>query len=787
MLYNGLLLDPFQEQACRAIEQGNSVIVAAPTGAGKTVIAEYATDRCRALGRRIIYTAPIKALSNQKYRDFTAKYGDDVGIVTGDVVIDSTAPVIVMTTEIFRNTIFDDASRLGDVEYVIFDEIHYINDTERGTVWEESIIFAPQTIKFVCLSATIPNLREFADWIQSVRDVDLDVVSETERPVPLEHQIYMPSFGVASLPQFQRVHEELAHRRNEDIDAVQPVDMASWDIERSSMVDHLVTHKRLPCLYFCFSRRGCEERARFFAGARSFLTKAQEVAILDAFDETCRRFDIGDDPGATEFRALIQRGVAYHHAGMLPTLKEVVERLFTLGLIQLLFTTETFAVGINMPARSVVFDSLEKYDGIAFRYLKAREYQQMAGRAGRRGIDDVGYVYATVDPATAHLGQVEHVLTGEPEPIESQFNLSYSSILNLLDEHGERMFDICRQSFGNYQSYQLIGQLRRRVRDLERERSKMQEPQCIHPRSDAMERLTEYRNLSLDVQKRLEDLKPLRRDVKRRYSGRKKKRDRFKRLARIDNQAEMIKRELTQSACHGCEQYRTCQERYIGLEKRRTKLADFHAQIERAENYQRVQIDNRLKLLTHLGYVDGTQILPRGYVARQVYGYELQITELVFSGHFENLDPDEINALVVAIVFEAKKDEWYRRLDGSHVRGLVRAAAQQIEDLRALETTYGIDPPTQSMDAKLTSAALAWSGGCRFDELRQHTSTPDGDLVRVFRAAADLLRQMRRALKEHPTMPGLLLTSIHRLNRDIVDAERQLRADLVTPDAAEVA
>lgn len=754
------------------------MIVAAPTGAGKTVIAEYATQRCRELNRRVIYTAPIKALSNQKYRDFRQLFGEDVGIVTGDVVINASAPVLVMTTEIFRNTLFDDVTRLYDVEYVIFDEIHYINDIERGTVWEESLIFAPQNIKFVCLSATIPNLKEFAEWIQSIRDVELEVISETHRPVPLEHYIYMPNIGVGTLEDFKRIYEVLQQRLAQNEEVVPFPDLADGDIERKSLIDHLVSHYRLPCLYFCFSRRGCEEYAHHFGTHQSFLSPREQERILDVYDDLCRRFELFGDVRAEEFRNLIERGVAYHHAGMLPTLKEVVERLFALGLIQLLFTTETFAVGINMPARSVVFDSLEKYDGFTFRYLKAREYQQMAGRAGRRGIDPVGFVYATVEPLMTHPAQVEHILTGEPEPIESQFHLSYSSILNLLAEHGDRMFDVCRKSFGNYQNNQLVNQLRRRIRELEREYEQAPKPHCIYPNHDAMELLTAYRNLSLEVQRHLEELKPLRREIKRKFSGRRKKRERIRKLLRLEEQAESIRLELKTALCHSCAHLRACQERFRVLERNRNRQREYANRIEWAENVQREQIQKRLQLLTELGYIEGNEILPRGYVAQQIYGYEIQVTELVFAGFFERLDPHEINVLAVSIVFEAKKDEWYRRLDDTHLRGLLRTAAEHIENVRQLEATLGIEPLTPSLDPKLAAATLAWSRGCDFDELRNYTSTPDGDLVRVFRSGADLLRQMRRALREHPTLPERLLIAMVALNRDIVDAERQLRAEL---------
>ena len=359
----GLQLDPFQEEAIHAIDRNHSVLVTAPTGAGKTVLAEYAIEKCIEMGHRVIYTAPIKALSNQKYRDFYQTYGDRVGIVTGDVVLNQSAQVLLMTTEIFRNTIFDDITRLDDVEYVIFDEIHYINDIERGTVWEESIIFAPQNIKFVCLSATIPNINQFAEWMRSVRDAEIDVIEELERPVPLEHHLYLEGYGIGDLACLQKIQksiiyddsydsadDNLRHTEPDKVDGE-----ALHSLTKVDLISYVQDQNQLPCLYFCFSRKVCEKNAAYYA-KRTFLTREQRKEILHLFDLLCTQFSIRDERNIQAFRHLVSKGVAYHHAGMLPTLKEVVERLFTSGLIQLLFTTETFAVGINMPACTVILE-----------------------------------------------------------------------------------------------------------------------------------------------------------------------------------------------------------------------------------------------------------------------------------------------------------------------------------------------------------------------------------------------------------------------------------------------
>ncbi len=458
-VYKGLPLDPFQSEAIRHIEDGRSVIVAAPTGAGKTLIAEYALERALQSRRRLVYTAPIKALSNQKFRDFTRDYGERIGIVTGDVVLNPGAQVLIMTTEIYRNTLFDDASRLDDVEYVIFDEVHYMDDSERGTVWEESIIFSPPHVRFLALSATIPNLQHFAAWIRRIRNSPVEIVEELRRPVPLQHQLYIQGLGLGTLGDLQRLDSQLRHGKfsreqdwrrilhGEDRDLISDPGSKNW---RRRLLDDIQGANRLPCLYFLFNRRECRERAmenRF----RRLLDGGAVERVTGMVAELAERYQLGPESGIAEVRELAQCGIAYHHAGMLPTLKEVVERLFTSGLIKLLFATETFAMGVNMPARTVVFDTLHKFDGVRRTFLKTREYQQMAGRAGRRGMDAVGFVYANVEWPFMDSGTVRRILEGETEPVRSQFNLSYSTLLSLYQRLGREIYRACEKSYSNFQ------------------------------------------------------------------------------------------------------------------------------------------------------------------------------------------------------------------------------------------------------------------------------------------------------------------------------------------------
>ncbi len=780
MFYRGLQLDRFQEEAIRAIDHERSVIVAAPTGAGKTVVAEYAVDKCIQGDRRVIYTAPIKALSNQKYRDFFERYGDRVGILTGDVVLNPYAQILLMTTEIFRNTIFDDIERLADVEYAIFDEIHYINDVERGTVWEESIIFAPQHIKFACLSATIPNLNQFGDWMRSVREIEIDVVQELERPVPLEHHLYLDGYGIGTFDDLRRSQQIIAKfshlRDDEKVDEI--VTNGTPNLIRTDLVDYIQKRNRLPCLYFCFSRKQCERSAETYAhsSGRSFLKAEQREQILDLFDSLCIRHDIQDNRKATELRSLISKGVAYHHAGMLPTLKEVVEQLFTSGLVQLLFTTETFAVGINMPACTAVFESLEKFDGVGFRYLKAREYHQMAGRAGRRGIDPVGYVYARVDPRFADIEKVRKITSNQIESIGSQFNLSYSSILNLYQKYGDDIYDVCTLSLGNFQNYTRIRKIDKHLKRAEEGLKNAPLPICVHEHLDASEQIANHLDLLDNVADRKQVLKAKRLEIKRKNRGRKNKRIRLKKLAHNNQQVRQAESILQDSLCHGCQRFKLCHQQYQTIEQFTSQVESFVRERDHFEHFQQRQIASRLKVLEELGYIEGTDLLPRGEIASRISGYEMQISLLLFGGFFEKLGEDDINVLMMAIVSEPRKDSGrFRKLQDNRLKRLLKSADKEIENLRVLEAFHGVAEITPKFETKLSSAMLAWSRGCDFEELHRYADLADGDFVRSFRLVIDFLRQTRRAMTGHATLLDKLDRCITKINRDVVDAERQLR------------
>ena len=780
MLYKGLQLDRFQEKAIAAINRDTSVIVTAPTGAGKTVIAEYAVETCLEENRRVIYTAPIKALSNQKYRDFFDEYGEKIGIVTGDVVLNPYAQVLLMTTEIFRNTIFDDIERLQDVAYVIFDEVHYINDIERGTVWEESIIFAPQHIKFVCLSATIPNINPFAEWMQSVRDIEIEIVEELKRPVPLEHYLYFKDYGIGGVEHISALRKLAQHdarKRKPDPSHEKTPPALPSDFIETSLIPHLHREKRLPCLYFCFSRKGCEENAVSlgFGSRLQLLNKEQTAQILMQFDELCLQFDIVAERKIAEFRRLVSCGIAYHHAGMLPTLKEVVERLFTSGLIQLLFTTETFAVGINMPACSVVFDSIEKFDGIGFRYLKAREYHQMSGRAGRRGIDTIGYVYAQIIPTYADSNEIRGVVSNKIESIESQFNLSYSSILNLYQKYGDDIYDVYTMSLSNHQNRVRVTKLNQQIGDRTEKLRILPKPECIHDGIDGSVQIEKHYRQKRDREKNLQRLYVERVQIKSETRGKKRKKERGKRLKAVHKEIKRFQASSEQSLCDGCPHLHRCAGRYKNIRKEDERLQKLKERATFIENDPQQQIAARLKVLEELGYIEAQTLLPRGSIAAHIYGYEVQLTQILFSGFFERLTEDEINCLMVAVVSEPRKDGYFKPLKNERLLEELYAVSSEISFIQNLEAKHKVTELTPMLELRLCTAMLAWSRGCDFDALEKYARLDAGDFVRAFRLVIDQLRQIRRAMSGHTTLVDKLNRCIGKINRDVVGAERQLR------------
>ncbi|KAF4143254.1 DSHCT domain-containing protein [Phytophthora infestans] len=475
-------LDVFQKECVIHLERHECVFVAAHTSAGKTVIAEYAIAMSQRHMTRTIYTSPIKALSNQKYRDFRSKFGpDNVGLITGDVSINPDASCLVMTTEILRSMLYRGADIIRDIEWVIFDEIHYINDSERGVVWEEVIIMLPEHIGMVFLSATTPNHLEFSDWIGRTKKQKIHVISTYKRPVPLQHFLYagkelfkiydatsgyLPNaHGAAKSKLFPMSDKSKAGRGGGAVARgggssanVRSIRTSGGDQgEWTKLINTLKDKALLPVVVFAFSKRLCEESASKLA--KLDLSTPSERSEIHLFLETSVQRLQGSDrelPQVLTMKEMLKRGIGVHHGGLLPIIKEMVEILFGRGLVKVLFSTETFAMGVNMPARTVVFNGIRKHDGKNFRDLVPGEYTQMAGRAGRRGLDSVGTVIIACWNDVPEATSLRTMLAGKATSLSSQFRLTYNMMLNLLRVEVLTVEDMMKRSFSEFHTQKAL-------------------------------------------------------------------------------------------------------------------------------------------------------------------------------------------------------------------------------------------------------------------------------------------------------------------------------------------
>ncbi|KAJ3769464.1 antiviral helicase [Lentinula raphanica] len=508
-------LDVFQKHAVYHLELGDSVFVAAHTSAGKTVVAEYAIALAEKHMTRAIYTSPIKALSNQKFRDFKQTFSSaSVGILTGDVQINPEASCLIMTTEILRSMLYKGADLIRDVEFVIFDEVHYVNDAERGVVWEEVIIMLPDHVNIILLSATVPNTKEFAEWVGRTKKKNIYVISTAQRPVPLEHYLYAGR-EIYKIVDSQRkflgsgykdAGEALRRKQDKEreaagLPAVQRVGARGATPQRGqqrgsrgspaairgrggsgpssasrtihtgmdkNLYVHLLTLLKkkglLPVVVFTFSKKRCEENASTLTN-QDLCTSVEKSEVHVAIEKALSRLKGSDKklPQLARMRDLLSRGIGVHHGGLLPIVKELVEILFARGLVKILFATETFAMGVNMPARCVVFSGIRKHDGRSFRDILPGEYTQMAGRAGRRGLDPTGTVIIVANDNLPEQTTLNTMILGTPGKLSSQFRLTYNMILNLLRVEALKVEEMIKRSFSENLSQQLLPDQQKKV------------------------------------------------------------------------------------------------------------------------------------------------------------------------------------------------------------------------------------------------------------------------------------------------------------------------------------
>ena len=813
--------DRFQVEAAAAIDRGASVVVTAPTGAGKTVVAESAIARALEMGRRAVYTTPLKALSNQKFGDFRASHGDDrVGLLTGDNSINAAAPIVVMTTEVLRNMMYAGSSDLDEIGVVILDEVHYLQDRARGGVWEEIIVHLDRRIPLVALSATIANPEEFAGWLRDRRG-DTELIVERERPVPLESEYLMrdrwEGGGLRMLPVFN------GHRPNERIVRMLRGTAGTRRYaapRRHETCELLRSQRLLPAIYFIFSRRGCD------AAATTVVDRGLRLTTPAAADEITRIAEAAtahlrpDDLAVLGYGRWIhalRAGVASHHAGLVPAMKETVEHLFANGLVTLVFATETLALGINMPARTVVIESLSKFTGEGHELMQAGDYTQLTGRAGRRGIDTDGTAVIMHSPYVP-FERVAGIAARGSHPLRSSFRPTYNMAVNLVARYDrERAEALLSSSFATYAETRRRSDIADELAADEAQLAELKN-QAFHPDVDVWALATAMpasRDKALaafaaqtspgDVLEWEEHGALVRHAVIARGTGKRPRlltvseaaevrriapermSDTVARTGRVQLPRPFRPRELPyrRTVAHLLGTFTPGSREVVSFGDALPDVPGIAAHIEaaRAANRLADRIEARrrhaaalgpgvvpgfralLALLERRGYVAGWALTPKGERLRRLYNeMDLVLGETLTEGLLDGLDGPDTAALVTAFTFEPRREpaeaEW---------PDAIAARAARIEELwtaiAAEEGRAGL-PPTRAPDPGFASTAARWVRG---DELSDLFGDEEevGDFVRNCRQLVDLLRQI--ADVERPEPSGVR-AAIRGLDRGVVAA-----------------
>jgi ATP-dependent RNA helicase HelY len=767
-------LDPFQLEGCRALEEGRSVLVAAPTGAGKTIVGEFAVHLAmREAGDKAFYTTPIKALSNQKFRELQDVYGaEDVGLLTGDTNINGNARIVVMTTEVLRNMLYADSPALRGLRYVVMDEVHYLADRFRGAVWEEIIIHLPQSVRLVSLSATVSNAEEFGDWLDTVRG-DTEVIVSEVRPVPLEQHVLvrgdlLPLFDDRAGIATAQVNQELmrirsfkgpmyennrraqqqssarnggyeATRRRPNRGGKRPVRSANVQrierLDRPDVVELLARANLLPAIFFIFSRAGCDAAVQQVRRAGVRLTSQEERTEIRAIVEDRTRTLLDEDLavlGYWEWLDNLERGIASHHAGLLPAFKEVVEDLFKRKLVKVVFATETLALGINMPARTVVLEKLEKFNGEARVAITSGEYTQLTGRAGRRGIDVEGHAVIQwtegLDPQA-----VAALASRRTYPLNSSFRPTYNMAVNLIDQFGRaRARQILESSFAQFQADRAVVGLARQVREHEESLAGYEKAMTCD-RGD----FTEYSGIRRD----LSDLEKLNRKDATAPRATREKRQR---------ELASLRRRMQRHPCHQCpdrEDHARWAERYWRLKRTIDKMRQ---QIDSRTGTVARIFDRVVDVLTVLEYVtvdeDGeTALTPSGRTMRRIYGErDLLVAESLRLGLWDDLDAASLAALACCLVYEPRRDDGggpEHRMPRGPFRvalGETQTLWQQLDDVEQDHRLPGSEP----ISTGLAQAMHSWARGAALDRVLLEADMAAGDFVRWAKQTIDLLDQL---------------------------------------------
>lgn len=743
-------LDEFQQQAIRSIEQGRNVVVCAPTGAGKTVVAEYATYRALAAGYRCFYTTPLKALSNQKFFDFRERLGvDRVGLLTGDISIQRDASLVVMTTEVFRNMLYGttlgEVSRnLRGVRFVVLDECHFMNDVERGTVWEESVIYAPREVQLIALSATIANAEELRDWMTEVHGpTDLWVTSY--RPVPLNFWFWVDDQMYRLLKPDGQLNPALRHKTQSALAAQKGGGQKLQGdrrrreklLERPRSADvckALDKNAMLPAIYFVFSRKGCEECLQY-AHKTVHLTVDEEQDLHDAIEDALER-----NPALHSHPHLpaLYSGVAAHHAGLLPSWKSLVERLFNRGLVKVVFATETLAAGINMPARTTVISAISKRADEGHRTLTASEFLQMSGRAGRRGMDDVGNVVVLSHPRET-VEEAGRLARAQADPLVSQFTPSYGMVLNLLQRHTlDECQGLLEKSFGQYVAVRSAEVFTHEIGALDREIARLEGDLC----PDEIGDLTQYRDL-------YEQMRVTRKQAKAMVAGRDGTHD-----DAVDEEVRVLQdtaRHLLDAAralpCHGCRELDACARKGEDARRLQNRRAELARRKRRVTTPYWRQFQRLVAVLAEGDYLRDCVPTVAGRMAAALRATNtFFIAEVVRSGMLDALHPADAAAVLTSIVTEETRRAEFLGVTPSEA---ATAALTEVVGIARtvdhLQRAHDVDIPVV-VNPVYAGLSQVWAENrVDWETMRLHIGFDEGDLIRCLRRTVDIARQIAHA------------------------------------------
>lgn len=760
-------LDDFQLEAINHLCRAESVVVCAPTGSGKTVIAEFAVEMALRAGKRCFYTTPLKALSNQKFGDFKKKYGEaKVGLLTGDISINRDAPIVVMTTEVFRNMLY--GTHLGAVDknlayvsHVVLDECHYMNDAERGTVWEESIIYCPPDVQLVALSATIANAEELTEWIDQTHGPTKLVLS-TFRPVPLRFYY----FGGGKM--FHLFHaggalngqiKSLFGKRHDRFSGKKPRGKMEPLPDPRDVLRELSMKDMLPAIYFLFSRRGCEESMKKAADIN--LVSRAEASVLAREVEAL--INTNENLRTHPHLPYIYQGVAVHHAGMLPSWKVLVEKLFQKGLIKAVFATETLAAGINMPARTTIISAISKRTDDGHRTLTASEFLQMSGRAGRRGMDQVGHVVVLRHPFE-YVEDVAKLASSPADPLSSRFTPSYGMVLNLLQRHsGEESRELVERSFGQFVINRELEPLFEQKMAIEAELNHLSKPLCPGELGD----LAAYKRLGEAQNAKSKQIKLIRRGAAGPGDSGVESA-----VASLEMEINDIARRSQAMPCYKCPVQKPCGKQSDRVRTLTNRLKETNRRITEETIKYWHTFESLSNILRLQGYLNADTVTDLGRMAASIRATnELFISEVIISGMLNKLSVPEFAAVLTALVTdESRPDDVSSARTSPNVEAVLEKVQKLARKIFVLQRDFGIEIPVE-ISPLFCALSQMWTEGASWEQIRLATYFDEGIVVRALRRTVDLCRQIAAA----PKVPA----SIAQL---AIDAERLLSRDEVKED-----